>query len=107
MKYYPYIALLLFFISPCFVYSETYIAEAFAENKTRAKEQVLVELASALFVHIESESTSVADNKSGLSARSKTKVTTNLPILGAEINCVEKASESFCHGVLDSGRASS
>ena len=73
-----------FSVLPCLASAEIYSAKAMAHGQEQAKKQVLVELASALFVHIESESVSVSDSRKGVSATSTTKMSTNLPILGAQ-----------------------
>ena len=96
----------LFCVQPCVVRAEIYSAQAIAKEPSQAREQVLVELASALFVHIESESVSISDSRKGVSATTKTKMSTNLPMLGAQVDCFPKQAETVCHGVLD-GRQSS
>ncbi|GAA3937906.1 hypothetical protein [Litoribacillus peritrichatus] len=102
-----FLSLLVCFFSvlPCLASAEIYSAKAMAHGQEQAKEQVLVELASALFVHIESESVSVSDSRKGVSATSTTKMSTNLPILGAQVNCFPKQTEVMCHGVLDSSHS--
>jgi hypothetical protein len=87
------------------VFAEIFSTQSYGETEAYAREQVISHLASSLYVQIESESISVADNVSGLSSSHKVKLTTNLPVLGAQIDCYPKTDEYTCHGLLD-GKAS-
>lgn len=83
-------------------YGQVWEAQSYGPTETYAREQVLSNLASNLYVQIESESTSIADSAKGLKATTKTKATTHLPILGAQVDCVAKNTEYSCRGVLKS-----
>ncbi|MFC3150088.1 hypothetical protein ACFOEK_03530 [Litoribrevibacter euphylliae] len=94
---------LLVFVSVS--YGQTWDAQSFGPTEAYAREQVLSHLASNLYVQIESESVSVADTVKGLKSTTKTKATTHLPILGAQVDCFAKSNEYTCHGLLDSQQA--
>ena len=88
--------------SPLLVQADIYSSQSYGDTEAYAREQVLLNLASNLHVKIESESQSIADNKSGLTSTSKTKAIVDLPVLGAQVDCFPKGAEYTCHGLLNS-----
>ena len=79
--------------SPLLVQADIYSSQSYGDTEAYAREQVLLNLASNLHVKIESESQSIADNKSGLTSTSKTKAIVDLPVLGAQVDCFPKGAE--------------
>ena len=80
-------------------------AEARATNKDQAQRQALSDLANSIFVNVQSESSSYAENSGKRADTISIKSSSDLPLIGTDINCNAVGHDVVCKVSLDSTKS--
>lgn len=95
---------LVLFCLPLTAHAATLNAEARAATKEQAQRQALSDLANSIFVQVQSDSSSdVKDNKR--KDEMHVKSSSDIPLIGADINCDSLGREVVCKVSLDSSKS--
>lgn len=80
-------------------------AEARASTKDEAQRQALSSLANSIFVNVQSENTSHVEGSGKRHDEMNIKSSSDVPLIGADINCDSVGREVVCKVSLDSGKS--
>lgn len=86
-------------------YSQTFHAEARADNEQQAKREALAALASSIFVRVQSESMSYVEGSGKRQDELLISTRSDMPLIGVEINSVQKGKEVVCQARLESSKS--
>jgi hypothetical protein len=80
-------------------------AEARAANKDEAQRQAMSSLANSIFVNVQSENTSHVEGSGKRHDEMNIRSSSDVPLIGADINCDSVGREVVCKVSLDSGKS--
>jgi hypothetical protein len=90
---------------PLVVNAASMQAEARAATREQAERQALSDLANSIFVNVQSESSSYVEGSGKRRDEVWMKSSSDVPLIGAEINCESLGLEVVCKVRLDSGKS--
>lgn len=88
------------------VHARLLTAEGYGSNPEAARTEALNALASSIFVHIESDSQLSEDSTGDSIFSTSTHLSTDLPLIGIEIDCYKSEPPQLCQVTMDTETAS-
>jgi hypothetical protein len=99
------IFLLTLLALPLNLSAATLNAEARASSKEQAQQQAFSDLANSIFVNVQSESSSDVSGNGQRKDQLHIKSSSDIPLIGAEINCEDLGRNVLCKVTLDSAKS--
>lgn len=90
---------------PLTTHAVTRHAEASAASKDEAQRQALADLANSIFVNVQSESSSYVEGSGKRLDEMRIKSSSDIPLIGVEVNCDPLGREVLCKVSLDSNKS--
>jgi hypothetical protein len=90
---------------PLTAHATTLRNEARAGNEAQAKREALAALADSIFVNVQSESSSYVEGGGKRLDEMRIKSSSDIPLIGVEVNCDPVGREVLCKVSLDSGKS--
>jgi hypothetical protein len=97
--------LLISLLLPLGTSAATLNAEARAGSREQAQRQALADLADSIFVNVQSESFSLVEGSGKRKEELQIKSSSDIPLIGADIQCSEVEREVLCKVSLDSAKS--
>jgi hypothetical protein len=102
---YPRFLFLALLLLPFTTHGVTLQAEARAASKELAQQQALSDLANSIFVNVQSVSSSYVEGSGKRADAITIKSSSDLPLIGADINCDSVGHDVVCKVSLDSSKS--